>query len=82
MSISMTNLNNGRAFIISIAPMELINAMNVNSVRRSLGHHTLANAIYDAVGVRFNHLPVTPKKIVLKLKKLRRAVEKSMETKS
>ena len=78
----MTNLNNGRAFIISIAPMELINAMNVNSVRRSLGHHTLANAIYDAVGVRFNHLPVTQKKIVLKLKKLRRAVEKSMETKS
>ncbi len=31
----------------------------------------VANAIYDALGVRFNHLPITPEKIVLKLKKMK-----------
>jgi CO/xanthine dehydrogenase Mo-binding subunit len=31
----------------------------------------VANAIYDAVGIRFNHLPITPEKILRGLKKLK-----------
>ncbi|HEX7600760.1 MAG TPA: hypothetical protein VF316_04105, partial [Polyangiaceae bacterium] len=33
----------------------------------------LANAIWDAIGVRMNDLPITPEKIVLALQKKRNA---------
>jgi CO/xanthine dehydrogenase Mo-binding subunit len=32
----------------------------------------VANAVYDAVGVRVNHLPLTPEKVYWALKKLKR----------
>ncbi len=39
----------------------------------------VANAIYDAIGIRFNHLPITPEKIVRELKKLNEGEKAGMD---